>query len=301
MALSPCDTRINRQGMELNQHGTGLFPIACYHDDLQKGPVPWHWHVELEIGIVTEGAAVVVAGNERFLAEQGEGFFINSGVLHAMWNRDQSNCRFHSAVFHPRLVGGNIDSIFWQNYIQPLLEDKTRQSIHFISSELWHRDALDAIEQAWNSCVEEPPGYDLKVRNALSQVAFLLSCNRTVAAKQPSAKVLRDEERMKKMLQFIQDNYAAQICTETIAGSAMISESECLRCFKNTIGTAPIQYLRQFRIQKAAELLSATSESVAEIAFRCGFPDASYFTKIFHEMRGCTPSEYRKGRRVQQS
>lgn len=294
MALSPCDTRTNRKGMELNQHGTGLFPVASYHDDLRKEPVPWHWHAELEIGIVTEGAAVIAAGNERFLAKQGDGFFINSGVLHAMWNRDQSDCRFHSVVFHPRLVGGNIDSIFWQNYIQPLIGDQARQSIHFISSETWHRDVLYAVEQAWKNCVEEPPGYDLQVRNALSQVAFLLACNRSVSAVPPSGKALRDEERMKKMLQFIQENYAAEISTGTIAGSAMISESECLRCFRNTIGTSPIQYLRQFRIQKAAEALTATSESVAEIAFRCGFQDASYFTKIFHEMRGCTPSEYRK-------
>lgn len=294
MALSLCGTRTNRQGMELSQHGTGLFPIACYHDDLLKEAVPWHWHPELEAGIVTQGTAVIAVGNERFTARQGEGFFINSGVLHAMWGQDGPSCRLHSAVFHPRLVGGSADSIFWQNYIQPLIADKTRQAIHFTPGEPWHRQALEAVEAAWRSCVEEPPGYDLKVRGELSRLAFLLSRNRSDSAHPLSGRALRDEGRVKSMLQFIQENYAAGISAADIAGSAAISESECLRCFRATIGTPPGQYLKQFRIQKACELLALGAGSVAEIGALCGFQDASYFAKVFKEVKGCAPSEYRR-------
>lgn len=293
MALTPCGTRTNQQGLELNQHGTGLFPIACYHDDVTRSPVPWHWHPELEAGVVTRGSAVVAAGTERFTLKQGEGFFINSGVLHGMRALGQSECRFHSAVFHPRLVGGSADSIFWQNYIQPLVTDGSRQSVRLDRSEPWHGEALRAIEAAWTSCAEEPPGYDLRVREALSELAFLLSRNRP-AARPPSDKALRDEERVKRMLRFIQENYASEINVAAIAGSAMISESECLRCFRSTIGAAPAQYLKQFRIQKAAELLASSAESVGEVGARCGFQDASYFTKTFRELKGCTPSSYRR-------
>lgn len=293
MALSLCGTRTNQQGMELSQHGTGLFPVACYHDDLFQEAVPWHWHTELEAGVVTEGTAVIAVGNERFLAGQGEGFFINSGVLHAMWGRDGPSCRFHSAVFHPRLVGGSADSIFWQNYIQPLMGDKTRQSVHFIPGEPWHRQALEAVEAAWESCVEEAPGYDLKVREELSRLAFLLSRNPSGSVRPPSGRALRDEGRVKRMLQFIQENYASGISAADIAESASISESECLRCFRSTIGTPPGQYLKQFRIQKACEFLAADAWGVAEVGALCGFQDASYFTKTFRETKGCTPSEYR--------
>lgn len=294
MALTPCGTVTDQRGMEVNRHGTGLFPIACYHDDLSADPVPWHWHTELEVGIVTAGSAVIAAGSERFFAKQGDGFFVNSGVLHGMWSRGPAECRFHSAVFHPRLVGGNIDSIFWQAYIHPLISDGTRQSLHLERTASWHQEALDAIESAWESCVEEPPGYELQVREALSRFAFLLSRNRPIIGKAPSERAARDETRIKQMLRFIQENYSAGINTAAIAGSATVSESECLRCFRSTIGTAPIQYLKQFRIQKAAELLLASEENVAEIGARCGFQDASYFTKTFRELKGRSPSEYRK-------
>ena len=294
MALTLCGTKTNRQGMELARHGTGLFPVACYCEDLSREPVPWHWHCELEAGVILRGRAVVCAGTERFTLGPGEGFFINSEVLHALWSQDGSPCLLHSAVFHPRLIGGSADSIFWQNYVGPLIGDGARQSVRFDGAEPWHEQAAQAVETAWRGCAEEQPGYDLQVREALSRLAFLLSRNRPAKAECPPEKVLRNEARVKRMLRFIEDNYDSPLTTADIADSAMISESECLRCFRSTIGVPPTQYLKQFRVQKAAELLLSSGESVGEIGARCGFPDASYFTKTFRELKGCTPSAYRK-------
>ena len=88
-----------------------------------------------------------------------------------------------------------------------------------------------------------------------------------------------------------------EVTTASLAASAMISESECLRCFHKTIGLPPMQYLKQFRIQKAAELLISTEKKIGDIGAECGFLDTSYFTKVFRELRGCTPGEYRRRER----
>ena len=72
MAVSPCISKADPKGRELVRHGTLLFPAACYHDDLTRDTIPWHWRRELEAGIVTEGPAV--AGTERFILERGTGF-----------------------------------------------------------------------------------------------------------------------------------------------------------------------------------------------------------------------------------
>lgn len=293
MALSLCDIKINGQGRELLEHGTALFPIACYHDDLIKEDVPWHWHDEWEAIIVTEGTAVVAAGTEKYIVKQGEGLFINAGILHSVWYQDCSACRLHSIVFHPRLIGGSMDSIFWQNYIHPLLRNPILKSIHFNDSKAWHQEAIQAIESAWQSCVTEPFGYEFQVRSELSQLILHLSNYHPAITRQPSEKTLRNSERIKIMLQFIQEHYSSQINVSMIANAAMISESECLRCFRHTIGTSPIQYLKQFRIQKAAELLIARNDKIAAIGEQCGFQDTSYFIKSFRELKKCTPTEYR--------
>ena len=294
MALSPCSARTDAQGRELAQHGTAQFPIACYQDDLTKNPVPWHWHTELEVLMVLEGTAVVAAGTERFTVGRGEGFFINSGVLHAVWEQEGAECRFHSAVFHPRLVGGGFGSVFWRDYVDPLLGNTALKRLHLDHTEDWHREALQAIHDAWTACADEPSGYEFQARSALSQLIFWLTSRCPASEKAPSKKALRDEARVKTMIQYIHENYGEEIGTAAIAGSAAVSESECLRCFRSTIDTTPMQYVKEFRLQRAAELLASTQQGIAEIGAQCGFLDASYFTKVFREREGCSPSEYRR-------
>ena len=119
MALSACNTETDSAGRELTVHGTAAFPIACYHDDLEAAPVPWHWHEELELLIASEGGVLAAAAGEKYTLAEGDGLFINAGVLHADWPLAVGRCRLHSVVFHPRLVGGSPDSVFWQKYLTP--------------------------------------------------------------------------------------------------------------------------------------------------------------------------------------
>ena len=56
----------------------------------------------------------------------------------------------------------------------------------------------------------------------------------------------------------------------------------------------PTQHLQQFRVPKAAELLASTAWNAAEVGARCSFQDASYVAKTFRQLKGHTPSEYRR-------
>ena len=98
------------------------------------------------------------------------------------------------------------------------------------------------------------------------------------------------------MLTFIQANYDRQLTIEEIAAACAISTSECIRCFRSTIGTTPIAYLKSYRLQQAALKLQLSTDKISAIAESCGFQEMSYFAKSFREMYGCTPSEYRAGK-----
>ena len=298
MALSECISVVDEQGRELLAHGTALFPAACYHDDLEELAVPWHWHDEIETTVVEGGDAIISVGGETCRVKPGDGYFINTGALHGMWAAGAGACCLRAVLYHPRLVGGSMDSIFWQGYLQPLLSDPGRQYIHLHQEVPWEREALQAVQRAWQACVDEPPGYEFQVRDALSREVFLLADNCPAARRSPSEKALRDEQRIKVMLQFIQENYGEELTTEKIARSAAISDSECLRCFRAMVGTTPIQYVKQLRVQKAAELLAGTDRKIADIGALCGFQEMSYFAKTFRTLKGRTPSAYRAEKRA---
>lgn len=294
MIASMRNVDTDARGRELGLHGTAQFPVAIYDDDLTEAAFAWHWHDELELNVAVCGRARLSVGTETHTLEQGDGVFINAGALHRGENIGAGACLLHWTVFHPRLIGGSIDSILWQKYVQPLLDDVSRSGVCLRRGVKWQAEAVSAAERAYRAYEAEQTGYEFAVREALSHAVFLLSVHRPASPRMPSDKQLRDAARIKTMLQYIQQHYAEEITVAQIARSAIVSESECLRCFRALLGVTPIQYVKQYRVQKAAELLRTGTQKVTEIGTQCGFQGMSYFTRTFKRICGCTPTDYRK-------
>lgn len=298
MAVLACGELVtDARGQELAEHGSSLFPVACYNDHISERPVPWHWHPELEAVVVTAGAVRVAVNGEAHVLKAGEGAFINGEALHACLSAGSGECILRSVVFHPRLVGGGVDSILWQKYVEPLTADPSLACVCLRGTAAWEREAVEAISLCWTLCAEEKAGFEFEARDRLSRLIFLLAQNCPPAEKTPGEKALRDGERIKTMLHYIQGHYSGRVTLADIARSANLSENECLRCFHSTIGSTPIRYLQELRIQRAAELLAATGRKVSDIGAACGFQEMSYFAKLFREKKGCTPAAYRRTRR----
>ena len=293
MALTPCNSRADEQGRELVQHGTLLFPVACYDDDLTKELVPWHWHDEIEAIYITDGEVVVAAAGEQYTLVPGDGCIINSDVMHSCWGSGTGAAVLHSVVFHPRLVGGGAESVFWQNYVQPVIGNRAFQIALLRHDDAEDRVAVRNIEDAWEACRDEPAGYEFLTREAMSKLIFLLQSHIAPEPVAASDRDLRNEARLKEMLEYIRRNLDGPITVRDIAGAAAVSESECLRCFKAGIHTTPMQYVNQLRLIRAAELLRTSALRVNEVAAACGFHEMSYFTRAFRGEYGVSPTEYR--------
>ena len=293
MALSVSVDRVDETGRELLTYGTEDFPIAFFDDDLTKVSVPYHWHDELEIVIITEGTVRMRIAGTEFTLKTGDGYFSNSGILHAETLITPKGHQ-HALVFSPRLISQREDLI-WKTYVSPVLESPQIPFLLLKASVPWHREILRLAETAWNQGAYEAKDYPLIVRSSLS-MAFSHIVDHLEDMKTEThytSAFQRDELRIKKILIHIERNYGAGISLEELANSANISASTCLRLFSTVLGTTPIQYLLTFRLQKAAEELKRINgRTVSEIAHSCGFSDASYFNRCFRKEYGVTPSEY---------
>ena len=142
MALAlNCGIPSTPQGRELVQHGSALFPIACYEERLTCYSVPWHWHEDFEYILAYEGTVTVGVDKKRICLAEGEGVFINSGVLHAVEFAAEGPSALRSGVFHPRLVGG-MDTIYWQKLIRPLLQPGVPSYFLLSKGEPWQAEGL---------------------------------------------------------------------------------------------------------------------------------------------------------------
>ena len=105
---------------------------------------------------------------------------------------------------------------------------------------------------------------------------------------------LESAERAKEILNFIHAHYNEKIVVDDIAKHVGVSRSECFRCFKRFTNKRPVEYINEYRLQKAAVQLQETETSITDIIAKCGFENASYFSKIFKGKYKMTPLQYRK-------
>lgn len=286
------DVTTDENERQLERHGFTAFPAAFYCGDLVNNTVIWHWHDELELILIYRGTIAAGAGESSVTLTAGEGCFIKAGTLHNIWKVDGAPCEYRSVVFHPRLIG-SIDSIFWLNYIQPLGQPDFPQLIPFLRQDA--NDFPAFFSRLWQVQAEKSAGYENDIRYLLTRFAARLSNIPMEKNRQPSEREARDMERMKVMLSFLEAHYGEELALEQIAESAGISATECMRCFRRSIGVSPIRFLKERRLQRAANLLRHTERSISEIAASCGFLDMSYFTKAFRQIYGATPTAYRRG------
>lgn len=286
------DTVVDEYGHEDLQHFSPGFLVGCYFDDLEKKSIPWHWHEEMETGIVVEGEVVLRTPEHEWKLLKGDGFFINSGTLHEIKNLKEGLCRIRILAFHPKIVGAEESSIFWEKYVRPVMEHPQMESLK-LDQDL-QKTKRDLIEAAWLSCGKEDYGYESQVREYLTRLLLLIGGSRPHILMDNAEKSRRYNQRMKQMLTFIKEHFGENLTVRDIADSASVSESECLRCFRNVLDISPIAYLKAYRLQRAANLLETTSRKISDIAAQCGFGEMSYFAKSFREVYQCTPSQYRK-------
>lgn len=92
----------------------------------------------------------------------------------------------------------------------------------------------------------------------------------------------------------IRRSYQNDLCLSDLLDEAHMSKSYFLRLFRRYMGTTPYNYLVNYRITQAKELLVLTDQSVASIAREVGFGDASNFSTRFSQAVGQSPLQYRK-------
>ena len=93
---------------------------------------------------------------------------------------------------------------------------------------------------------------------------------------------------------YLHENFAEKVTIRDICHSLGCSKSALLSAFKAEYGTTVNSYLCDVRIEEAKKLLSSTNMSISAIADATGFYDQSYFSKVFSQSLGVTPSDFRK-------
>ncbi len=100
-------------------------------------------------------------------------------------------------------------------------------------------------------------------------------------------------KKLKRVLAFIEENYAGDPSLGDLATVAGMSTFHFARQFKRATGTTPHQYLLRARIDRAKELLMRSEMPLVDVGFQAGFSHQSHFSRLFRKLTGTTPQSYR--------
>jgi signal transduction histidine kinase/CheY-like chemotaxis protein/AraC-like DNA-binding protein len=140
--------------------------------------------------------------------------------------------------------------------------------------------------------LEQHTAVILQSKGVLSQDEIIASLNRSLVG----ADTLPPETSAlaKRTIGYLQQNYARSLARWEIAESIGVNEDYLSRVFKRELGITPWDYLNRYRVFRAKEILSSTLDTVAEVGRKVGFSDAAYFSRVFRQVTGISPSGYRE-------
>ena len=127
-----------------------------------------------------------------------------------------------------------------------------------------------------------------------SLIVHLLSECSTLAETSSLAPHAISPTRLRRVLDFIESNLAADIELEDLASVAGSSRFHFSRAFREATGFPPYRYLIHRRIDAAKTMLLQDDLSIAEIAQHCGFNSQSQFTAMFRQVFGTSPGRFRR-------
>ena len=99
---------------------------------------------------------------------------------------------------------------------------------------------------------------------------------------------------LRRVISYIQENYASPISLDELAKVAIVSKSTLINAFKLAYDTTPIKFINRVRLDKAKALLLNTDSSISEISEMVGFQSLHYFSRYFKNHEELSPVEYRQ-------
>ncbi len=280
----------------LAEYGIEFFPVT----HLSGPTADLHVHPALEFLYIAEGRmAVDIERCRRIIAEEGDLVVIHSNAIHAIVNIGARVGTYYVLKISPSFLftAYHKADVHW---ILPFFHIRSNDQNHMTRAEL-----SPALHRVWETMIDEyrtqSPSYWTMQRH-LAGISLLL-CARYFAEKTPASppSTSSTDERTVRLisesLQYINENYARPLSAEGCADLVHLSYSHYAKLFRAVVGKSFKEYLTDFRMAVAYNLLLTSPMKGSEIARLCGYDNHTNFIVVFKKKYSCTPGELRKKRK----
>ena len=242
-----------------------------------------HDHDFYEMNIVLGGTGYHKIGGTPFKVMRGDVFVIPPMTVHSYY--DTQNLEVYHILFKKDFIRKNTEAKRMPGFLQLMeIEPFLRQT--YSEAMFLHLTPvqLSDIEREFKF-IEQKGTFDTEnylplCTHTAWKIIYYLShlLHEQIEGAQKGTKS-KYERQILDTLEYIHYHYSEKLTIEGLAERIYVSRSTFLRNFETVCGCSPIQYLHQYRIKKAEELLESSELSKTEIAHLCGFYDLSHMER----------------------
>lgn len=287
---------LNVEGLkEKKQHGESMLPIALYtvYHKAAGNILPHHWHNEFEFIYMASGQAVFTIDDEVIPVQAGQCLFINSGQIHSGISQ-MGETKYFSVVFSIELLSSSFD--LCRQYFDEIISKKYKLPLLFKPEIPVHRKIIKELKAIIKELTDKYAAYELSVKSRLFSLFCIILREKLltpVSASNKNPFRSRKYDTLRNILGYISDNYNKKITLAAISQSVNLTPQYLCRFFKEMTHINIIDYINNYRLERATTLLEASKLSITDISLECGFDNVSYFNRVFKKHLGCTPTEFR--------
>lgn len=253
---------------------------------------PLHYHEEFELNFIqnAKGAKRVIGGHFESIDDL-ELVLVGPNLQHGWFTHKCKSREIYEVTlqFHRDLL----DEKFLQRNQMSLIRNMFQQSLRGI---LFSKEITQELM---------PRFMNLPNKSGFESVLELLSILHVLSTSsgmrilsdisfQAADSITYNSRRIDSVMSFLNKNFEKEISLSEAASQVSMSEVAFSRFFKLRTGKTFVETLNEIRLGHASRMLIDTTQSVSEIAYRCGFNNMSNFNRVFKKKKQCTPKEFRE-------
>lgn len=262
--------------------------IATYENETSCGLTNWHIHPEYELVYIKNGNGSLNIDTKTIPYKNGVLVFIGPNIPHANFSNN--------------IKQDNIEVVIQMG--ENFLDDKISIFPEFRNIVTLFKNAEQILlfsEDVKTTLSKTFKGFKgMSTPKKLIHLIIILEHLSTTTQYKTYSKNrvttkhrFTDITRLELIFDFINEHHSSKISTVTLANHVGLTTNSLCRFFKKMTHKSVIDFLNEYRIRKAVELLNnEPTQPISKIMYNCGYNDASYFTKQFKKYQKTTPSKF---------
>lgn len=252
---------------------------------------PVHYHEEYELNFIENAPGVKrVVGDSMELTEESDLVLLGSNLPHGWIGKSghegvihEITIQFHKDLFDEKFLSRNQLS-----FVKSLLEHSSR-GVKFTA------EAIRNIRPRLLN-LSKKNGFDsvLELISILHYLSISKDMRMLVSPSFMQDQITSRSRRIETAFQYMRTHYDKEITLEDLAKQVSMTEASFSRFIKKRTGLTFVESLNNIRLGHASRLLIDTTMNIAEISFKCGFNNLSYFNRVFKKKYACTPRQFRE-------